>query len=230
MSDLKAPNVYPYLKRAFVFYMLIVLSIVIVGCHTNKRTLSSDQENQGWEMVKADKAIIPSWTIYKRDLAGTNFQEYKIEGGIKAPPAECAAAFRQDILNQAANLENRKYPTYQIIDQSDDCLLTYVIHNEPFPFKNTEMSVRYTFSNENGSTEVRWKEAWDQCDVPPSRKLKRVETFRGSWKFSSTLDRESSASNSVQFDPKKMPMWLVEPMVVKFLKGGLQELRETTTQ
>ncbi|MFT5777668.1 MAG: hypothetical protein ACI837_000616 [Crocinitomicaceae bacterium] len=38
------------------------------------------------------------------------------------------------------------------------------------------------------------------------------------------------ATNSISFDPKKMPLWLVESMGFKFLKKGLEDLRETTAK
>lgn len=90
------------------------------------------------------------------------------------------------------------------------------------------MSVRYLFSQDTARNieGVEWKEAWGAGSVPPpSKKLSRVETFRGSWSFSPTSGRSSKAVNSVQFDPKKMPLWLVQPMVVKFLVKGLENIR-----
>lgn len=232
MSSLKTPNVIQRLKTVIGFYILGVLLMPTTGCSSAKHTLASGEENQGWEMVKVDKNAHPSWTIYTRKIVGTDFLEYKIEGGIKSSPEECVTAVKQDLLNQASSPKNKKYPTYQITDESKDCLLTYVIHNEPFPLKDTEMSVRYTFFNdeEEGSAGVRWKEAWDECEVQPSKKLNRIETFRGSWKFSPTSNTSCQAATSVQFNPKKMPLWLVEPMVNKFLKEGLEDLRKTTSK
>ena len=100
---------------------------------------------------------------------------------------------------------------------------------EPFPFKDTEMSIRYLFfSDDAGTTGVRWHEAWKECPIQPSKKLNRVETFRGSWNFSPATKGSCLVVNTVQFNPKKMPLWLVEPMVVKFLKEGLEDLRKWT--
>jgi len=231
MISIKIPNVNKRLKNAIGFCLLCVLSIPATGCHSTKRTLAPGEENQGWAMVKVDKNDKPSWAIYTRKIVGTDFLEYKIEGGIKSSPKVCVAAFKQDLQNQAADPKSKKFPTYQITNESKDCLLTYVIHKEPFPLKDTEMSVRYTFFNdEDGSAGVRWKEAWNECDVQPSKKLNRIETFRGSWKFSPTSNNSCQAATSVQFDPKKMPLWLVEPMVFKFLKGGLEDLGKTTAK
>jgi hypothetical protein len=105
-------------------------------------------------------------------------------------------------------------------------LLTYVIHNEPFPLKDTEMSVRYTFlAKENGSTGVSWHEAWNESNVAPSKKLSRVEIFRGSWDFSVVDTNSCQALTSVQFNPKKIPRWFYQPMVFKFLREGFNDLR-----
>ena len=184
---------------------------------------------QGWSIIKQDKSDKPSWIIYSRKVAGTNFLEYKIEGTVPSSPAACLASFKQDLYDQAAGKEKKKYPTYDIVEESAESILTYVIHKEPFPLKNTEMSIRYSFfKHPDGSTEVSWHEAWEACKAEPSKKLSRVQTFRGSWHFTPTEDGTCQAVNSVQFDLKKMPLWLAEPMVLKFLKGGLKDIRENT--
>ncbi len=95
------------------------------------------------------------------------------------------------------------------------------------------MSVRYHFSRDTESAieEVRWQEAWDEASIPPpSKKLSRVQTFRGAWLFSPKANGNTQAVNTVQFDPKKMPHWLVNRMVVKFLVEGLDNIRVMTTK
>ena len=59
-----------------------------------------------------------------------------------------------------------------------------------------------------------------------NEELKRIEMFRGSWDFSQTTNSLCKAVKTVQFDPKKMPLWLVNPMVNKFL---IKELENTRT-
>ncbi len=178
-----------------------------------------------------DKTEEPTWKIYKRNLKGTNFLEYKIEGDIQSSPEACLEAFKNDIHELANGAENKKYPTYTISKESEQSLTTYVIHNEPFLFRNTEMSIRYLFfGDEDGSKSVEWTEAWEDSQIEPSRKLKRVETFRGSWSFTPITENSSRAFNSVRFDPKGMPLWLVTPMVSKFLKEGLEDIRTTSEQ
>lgn len=91
------------------------------------------------------------------------------------------------------------------------------------------MSVMYTFSNnEESDTKVSWHEAWAESSVKPTKKLNRVETFRGSWQFLKDSNH-SRAVNIVQFDPKGMPKFLVQPMVTNFLRNGIENLRETTS-
>ena len=95
------------------------------------------------------------------------------------------------------------------------------------------MSVRYFFykDTESAAEEIKWIEAWEEDSVPPpSKKLSRVQTFRGFWQFSPISSNHCKAVNSVQFNPKKMPRWLVTPMVTKFLIKGIEDLRETTSK
>ena len=209
----------------FSFFALMFFSLQ--SCVSARNRSTPKKEKHEWRIVKTDKQAEPSWVIYTRAIAGTSFLEYKIEGDIQSSPHACLASFRQELYAQANDTKNKKYPTYKIADESRESLLTYVIHREPFPLKDTEMSVRYTFfSDEDGSTSVRWNEAWNESPVQPSKKLNRVKTFRGSWSFFPASGNACKAANVVQFDPGKMPLWLVQPMVFSFLKGGLRDIRE----
>lgn len=214
----------------FIFFILIT-AFSLHSCVSARDKSIKEWEKHEWHIIKTDQKEQPTWIIYTRKIANTNFLEYKIEGDIQASSKACLAAFRKDLYKQADDPKNAKYPTYEISKEKDGSLLTYVIHNEPFPLKDTEMSVRYQFFNEeDGTAEVRWHEAWMDSPVQPSKKLNRVEAFRGSWHFSPAAESSCHAMNSVQFDPKKMPLWLVEPMVFKFLREGLEDLRTTTSK
>lgn len=214
--------------------VLILFGLIILSCQCcmSKRDRSiREWEKQNWKVIKAEKKTDPLWIIYTRKIPATNFLEYKIEGTIASSPKTSILAFRQDIYDLSKKRKTKKYPNYEIISEFGDSLLTYVIHKEFFPLKNTEMSVMYTFfNNGDGSTGVKWKEDWEANPVVPSKKLSRVESFRGSWLFLPKSDSVTSAVTSIHFDPKKMPLWLVEPMVFKFLKNGLRNIKELTSK
>ena len=216
--------------------MLLMASIVLNSCSTCRINRLKNKSYKEWkafqwtETKKSSDQKAADWTIYSRKVEGTTLMEYKIEGEIGSSPETCMAAFRQGIHHQAEN-PGKKYPAYEIVHESQDSLLTYVIHNEPFPFKDTEMRVQYLFiNNEDCSMGVSWNEAWDRGSTPPSKKLKRIETFRGSWQFSTVSEKQSNAVNMVQFDPQGMPKWLVQPMVTKFLRDGLENIRAAASK
>ena len=48
------------------------------SCSSSQNISSSSEENYDWEIVKTDKNDSPSWIIYTRKIASTNFLEYKI--------------------------------------------------------------------------------------------------------------------------------------------------------
>ncbi|WP_117885296.1 SRPBCC family protein [Aureibaculum luteum] len=222
-------------KKATKFTRLIFLFGFVIfflqSCVSARDRNIKEWGKYEWQIVKVNKTKDLTWKIYKRKLKETNFLEYKIEGDIQLSPESCLKAFKKDIHKLANGTENKKYPTYEISDQSEDGLLTYLIHNEPFPLKDTEMSVRYLFfSDDDGSFGARWNEAWEESQIKPSKKLNRVKTFRGTWSFSPITNNSSKAINSVQFDPKGMPLWLINPMVYKFLKEGLEDIRNTSKQ
>lgn len=192
---------------------------------------SKEEESKKWEILKSEKKNLPTWVILCRKNTTINVLEYKIAGGINSSAQACISSFKKNIHNQADNIKNKKYPTYDILDKSKDSLLTYVIHKEPFPSKNTEMSVRYIFFDEmNGNTGVRWKEAWDECQTQPSKKLNRVQTFRGSWDFTIASSNRCVAVNNIQFDLNEMTPWLVGKKVVKYLVEGLENIREMNSK
>jgi len=234
-------NVNTYRNRLSLLWdytiILGIASFTFSSCSTqrgNRLSSKNIKESSAFrfeEIKKSPYGEGEKWSIYSRKIKGTGFLEYKIEGNIESTPEACITAFRQDIYNQANDLKNKKYPTYEIVSESNDNLLTYLIHSEPFPLKDTEMSVKYIFFNDGeGPAGVSWHEAWDESQVQPTKKLNRVETFRGSWNFAPTSSNANRAVNSVQFDPKGMPLWLVKPMVIKFLKNGLENLREITSK
>lgn len=199
---------------------------LVLGCSILLITsCRSSKETSDWRIVKSYGQSEDDWVISARSVAGTSMLEYKIEGEVPETPLNAIDDFRQEIIDLASE-EQKKYPVYDLLVESDDKLVTYVIHNEPFIFKDTEMAVGYVFyDDEVGHAGVKWKEAWSVCPTPESKKLKRVEIFRGSWEFSPASDSSSHALNSVQFDPKNVPMWLAEPMVLKFLINGMEERR-----
>lgn len=213
----------------FNFLFLFIVLFSFQSCIPTRNRSIKQWEKQEWKVIKTDKKEKPTWVIHRREISGTNVIEYKIEGEIKSNPITCMKSFKQDLLDDMT--DSKKFSTYNIIEESNDSFLTYVVHNEPFPFKDTEMSVRYRYSkSEDASTGVEWREAWDDCRIEPSKKLNRVQVFRGSWLFSPIYKNFSKAVNSIQFDPKKMPRWIFEPMVFKFLKEGLEGIRNMTSE
>lgn len=129
------------------------------------------------------------WVIYSRKIKGTSFLDYKVEGKIESTSKAYFSAFMQDIHNQAHDLKNEKHPTYDIVNESTDNLLMYLIHKEPFPFKNTGMSLRYLFfqSTESITKEIERDEAWDEASPSISKKFNRVQNFRGPWNSASII-------------------------------------------
>lgn len=209
------------------FGTLFLILLSSQSCISTKN-ISSKTLNEEWKREKTEKIEHPTWEIYSRQISGTSMLEYKIIGDISSTPETCIATFKQDLFNDTLNL--KKFPTYNITTESDTSFLTYVIHNEPFPLKDTEMSIRYSFSaNDSNGRSVKWKEDWEACSIESSKRLNRVTTFRGTWYFSPISDNLVSARNSVQFDPGKMPSWMFEPMIFKFLKEGLEDLRKESS-
>ena len=217
------------LSSFFFASSLMFIFFSLQGCMSSRDRSIKNWEKYEWKEIKKSKNEEVSWIIYKRKIKGTNFLEYKIKGEIQASPKACITIFNEVLYNQALN--HKKFPTYQISHESKDSILTYVIHKEPFPLKNTEMSVRYLFNtHENNAASVTWNEAWEDCPNQPSKKLNRIETFRGSWHFLKTSDTTSLGVKSVNFDPKRMPKILVEPMVFKFLKDELEDIRKISSK
>lgn len=207
-----------------------IIALILQSCGSTKNQSIREWEKHEWKIAKEDKNTKPEWTIRRRKIRNSAFWEYRIEGKISASPKEGTTWYREEIHKLAKGGNSKKYPTYKILNKSGDDVLTYMIYNEPFPFKNTEMCVRYVFEDmENGIRRIVWKEAWNDYEKHPNKKLKRVESFRGSIKLSSHDGEMTQFVQTVQFDPKGMPKWLVNPMVTKFLKKELEKFRSINT-
>ncbi|NQX91668.1 MAG: hypothetical protein HRT74_06005 [Flavobacteriales bacterium] len=205
------------------------MSNLFTGCSARRANRLMNESYKEWkefqwtEVKRDSKNDSLNWTIYSRKEKESNLTEYKIIGEISSSPNSCLSEFRKEIYKQANAENNRKYPTYSIIKESTDSILTYVIHMEPFPLKNTEMLVQYVFSlNESGSSGVKWEESWDEYSVDESKRLDRIALFRCSWNFEEVFENQVMATNIVQFDPKGMPKALYQPMVLNFLKKALK--------
>ena len=216
------------LKQVNAIGILAVL-FFSMGCKSSQNTVVVHQKTvEEWKVVKVDKSDTPTWKISRREIQGTRFMEYKIEGSIDASPEACMASFKNDLYDQAK--DHKRFPVYDFVEDTMS-ILTYVIHEEPWPLKNTEMSIRYNFFREEaGSTAVRWKEAWDECPIEESKKFNRIQTFRGSWEFDSIGVNRSSGINLVQFELIGQLLWFAEPMVTGFLKKGLQYIRDNSAK
>lgn len=200
----------------------ILIAIIFQSCGPTQSHGTKELEKYEWAVVKENKNPTQHWAISKRKIKNSTFWEYKIEGTMNSTPKEGAIGFREDIHNLAKGSNPKEYPIYKIIKESKDSLVAYFVHNESFFFKDTEMCVKFDFhNNENGDVIIEWTESWNDCSTQPNKRLKRVETFRGNIHLSSAANNTSKIVQTVQFDPKGMPMWLVNPMVVKFLKKEL---------
>jgi hypothetical protein len=222
------------IRRLKLYSLISLLVFTSVACKSTDHILSAEDEKEEWEIVKVEKTEKPTWVIYRRKTEGTNILEYKIEGTVESTPSACIDSFKQDLYNLSNGIEKEseyEYIKYEVVADTTDSLSIYAIHNEPFPFKDTEMSILYTFNSDTtGTTEVRWREAWNEHPVPESKKLKRVESFRGSWQFSTVSKASYLAVNRVEFDLGKFPLWLAQPMVFKFLKNGLKDMRAISSE
>lgn len=218
-------------KKVKTFSLIGMMLYITVACNSSKSISPSEEVDKQWEIVKIDKKNNdPTWIIYSRKEYGTNIYDFKIEGNIDITPKAYVNSFKQDIIglsNDPKKDTDYEYITYKIVNESENSISIYAIHNEPFPLKDTEMNITYTFySDSNGIMAVRWKETWNEYPVKPSKKLSRVESFRGSRTFRHASASSYKAVSSVQFDLKGMPLWLAKPMIVKFLKRGLNDMRE----
>lgn len=233
----QSPQNFRSTNIALYLVLFIFASTLLTSCSTYRINRLKDKSYKKWKSYQwnetktsTDKEV-SDFTIYSRKVEGTNLLEYKIEALIESSPATCLDAFRINLHDHANGHFSKKYSVYDILQESTDSLLTYVVHNEPFPFRDTEMKTQYVFIHDkDGNKAVEWNEAWHGSPTSSTKKLNRVETFRGSWQFSPVSQNESKAVNIVQFDPKGMPKWLVKPMVTKFLRNGLDDIRSATSK
>ncbi|WP_323756129.1 hypothetical protein [Roseivirga sp.] len=97
--------------------ILVIASLTFASCSTHhavrlrNKNIKESSAFQ-WKEIKTSRdSEDEKWTIYSRNIKGTNFSEYKIEGEIKASSKACIAAFKQDIHTQAADLKNIREET-----------------------------------------------------------------------------------------------------------------------
>jgi len=213
-------------KRIINLFAAIILLILAfsIGCSPQKK-LSTTEKNS-WQIVKQDKDKKKGWKLFSRIANGSDFLEFKVEGNIESSPTACIGAVKEKLVNNAKYTDDGL--PIEILSETENELLTYSISKMPFLFKNREMCERYVFfKDESGAEGVQWKEAWEECPVPASKKLIRMPIIRGSWTFSPSEANHCQAVYTVQFDPGgKIPAGMVNKMAGNFLIEELESIRE----
>lgn len=205
---------YVYNKCIIVFLIFVVF---LSSCGS-KRIIFSDNEGIDWVLVDSKIEKEEHWKIYYRELDEKHNYEYMFESSLSLSPKICLELFRESLLDVSSNNPKNKDLKSSILINTDKEILVYSIKDEPFIFKDTEMCVSYEFNDNLGLDGlIRWKENWNKCNVVPSKKLKRVMEFRGSWRFTQIGTDHSKVRLKVSFDTQGMPMFLVRPMVKKYM-------------
>ncbi|MET1260698.1 hypothetical protein ABV409_15225 [Flagellimonas sp. DF-77] len=218
------------IARTFGLILAGILALSMGSCATGRNQSIAAWERTEWQAISNKSKEEGSITLARRQL-GKREWEYRISGQIGLTPKQALLGFEEAIHAKAGAPASKEYPIYDLQRKNDSALLVYMTHKESFPFRDTELCVRYTRTKaDNANQGLRWETAWPDCTTNTDRRWKRVERFEGAVQFTA-LDQESSRmTQTIRFDLKGMPLWLAHTMVVTYLKKAYRELRQTVSE
>ncbi|OUR94911.1 hypothetical protein A9Q81_14175 [Gammaproteobacteria bacterium 42_54_T18] len=146
-----------------------------------------------WKLEKEGKGV----TAYTREVAGSNFREFKVEASVETT-VDALIAMQRDVKNHPKWIDSVK--TAELIKEDADNYYTHTVANAPWPVKNRDSAVRNCISrNEDNSATI---EFYSDNDLAPTKKgCERVGAVKGSWQFNPADNGKVDIIYSAHIDP-----------------------------
>ena len=181
-----------------------------------------------WETIEQKQNPEEAWTLYSRPKSGSEFLEFRIKGGIDAPPAIVLEAVRESLTNKIYTPENEQR---SIIKQTQDQLTLHIHINLPGPLSDRTMILQYDFTqDENRVYAVKWQQLHTK---PSSKSQDTIEMLNASGEW--TLEKTPSGKTFVSVVGHgdlggSIPAWLINSLSGQSFVKGLQQIRQIAVQ
>ena len=154
---------------------------------------------------------------------GSDFDAYRLEAVIDAPPAVVAAAARADMADPAAAPANSEKTVLR--DEGDE-VVVYTYADLPMVSDRDVIThARQSFDAQSGTHRLEWR-ATDEGGPAPKEGVVRIEQSSGSWTFSPLDGGRTRAVYENHSDlAGSIPAWVINPLMTEAVVDGLVRLR-----
>lgn len=166
-----------------------------------------------------------AYTVYKRKPAGSDYDAYRLEAVIDAPPAVVARAARRQLVDPE---DHQRSMEKTILRDDDEAILVYAYISLPLVSDRDVTTEAEQFHDaETGAYRLAWRAS--EQGPPPKKGVVRLQKSDGSWTFTPLEgNRTFAVYESHAETGGAMPAWLVNSMMTDTVVEGIVGLRRST--
>lgn len=182
-----------------------------------------------WKIADQSDDPDTGYVMYKRRHPDSNFDAYRLEAVIDAPPSDVAAAARRNVVDtELTGATSKKV----ILRSKDDVTYIYSYIDLPMMVSDRDVVTRAEalYDRESGVYRLVWT-ATTEAGPPPKKGVVRLTQSRGSWEFSPLGANQTRAVYENHTDlGGRIPAWIVNPLMDAQVTRNLADLRETVAR
>lgn len=203
--------------------LLLVLAAGAVGAES----LPPVAARSPWSVERRSEEPGAGWVIYKRSLPGSDFEAFRLEAEIDAPPERVAEALRANIRDPEVSQRHTKKTVLR--DEGDVVLVYSYIEMPLVSDRDVVTRSERATSPEDEIQRFEWH-ATDEGPAPRDGVV-RLEKSSGSWEFRPLPGNRTFAVYESHTEiGGSIPAWLVNRLMLDTVVDGLDSLRARLEQ
>ncbi len=211
--------------------VIVTVVLSLAAAEARPDTLPPVGAHTPWQLAERDEDPSAGWAVYKRRLADSEFDAFRLEAVIDAPPGQVAAAFRRVVADPE---RSQRHTTKTVLRDEGDVLVVYSYIEMPLVNDRDVISrCERVASSEAGAFRFQWR-ATDQGPAPAPGVV-RIDKSDGSWEFRplsggvASADARSEKTLATYEGHTEIggvvPAWLVNRLMLDTVVDGLVQLR-----
>lgn len=204
-----------------------ILSITILLLTFNHVSVA---QNQDWKLIKTKKKE-DGWQIYKKKVAGSKLNRFKIVGNANCSIEEAQKIAWELITDPTMRMtkKGKSLGYVKVLEQSENEMVIYDFMKGSFLVKDRDVVVRYTKTKDTlkNTTGIKWSQI-DMKGYEPIDSIIRMPIATGRWSFKKKDSTNCIATEEFQFYPGgNPPAWLINMVVKSSIPIELTHLRKS---
>jgi hypothetical protein len=192
----------------------------------HRAVLSAPPAASPWQLEQRDDDPVSGFRIYRREVPDSDFEAFRLEAVIDAPPHVVAEAFRKNIVDP----EVSQARTTKTVLRNDEVVIVYSYIDMPLVSDRDVISrCERDPDPQDGSIRYRWF-VTDEGPAP-TEGVVRLEKSDGSWEFrplppDGPGGERTFAVNEIHTEiGGAIPAWLVNRLILETVMDGISDLR-----